>query len=89
MNIDIKKIGKSSAISLSDEDEKILDNYISNTLKFITEQELLDGKSAEFVSINYNELREDEPKASLEVEEALKNTEDKKYSYFQIKEFVE
>lgn len=89
MNIDIKKIGKSSAISLNDKDEKILDDYLSDTLKFISKQELLDGETAEFASTNYNELREDEPKTSLDVEEALENTEDKKYSYFQIKEFVE
>lgn len=89
MKLDIRKLGEASAIDLSKDDVEILDEILDKTIDFIGEQKELKGELNNYKTIDYKKLRDDKPKESLDVDEALKNTEDKKYSYFQLKEFVE
>lgn len=88
MNINIKELGKISNIGISDEEERIFLEQIESVVKFLDEYKHSQGKEKADPIVEFDNIREDEPKNSLTVEEALMNTYEKKYSYFQVTEFV-
>ena len=62
---------------------------IQKVMDFIGEYEKPHDSLKNDRKIEFDDLREDIPEESLTLEEALMNTYKKKYSYFQVKEFVE
>lgn len=85
----IKKLYKSSEIEYIDEEASVISDYIEKTLENTENINLLKSENLRFNTIEYNKLRDDIPKESLSVDDALKNTSKRKFSYFEVKEFVE
>lgn len=85
----IKKLYKSSEIEYIDEEASVISDYIEKTLENTENINLLKSENLSFNTIEYNKLRDDIPKESLSVDDALKNTSKRKFSYFEVKEFVE
>lgn len=85
----LKELYKSSEIEYEENDANIVNEYIKITLNNTENIELIEIDNFRQNKVYYNELREDLPKESLDVDEALKNTSKRKYSYFEVKEFVE
>ncbi len=88
----IKHIAEISYLEFTDEELESFKEDFNDTLNLINQitETNVDGVlETKYVNDIYANLREDIPEESLSVEEALMNTKTKKYSYFQIVEFVE
>ena len=88
----IKHIAEISYLEFTDEELESFKEDFNDTLNLINQitETNVDGVlETKYVNDIYTNLREDIPEESLSVEEALMNTKTKKYSYFQIVEFVE
>lgn len=80
--IDIEKLMEDSKIYLDDEEKDLIHSYIRDTLDTLVEIEDMVIKEDQMLYIEH--LREDEPTESLPVEDVFKNTNNKKYSYFDV-----
>lgn len=85
----IKEIAKTSCINMDVEEENLILKEIEKVIEYLGKYDALTGKSLDSPSMTFDDAREDKPGTSLTLEEALKNTSTRKYSYFQVKEFVE
>lgn len=85
---ELKRIEKDSLIRLNDDEADMVLELINHKLK---NYEFEDDNSycVPQMTMDVSCLREDVPKDSLTVDDALKNAPSKKYSYFEVKEFVE
>lgn len=88
MEVNIKNLGEISYLDIS-KDEDIYLKQIEKVLEFLEDFNNPYENKIEENKLNFDRVREDEPKDSLTVEEALMNTYEKKYSYFKVTEFVE
>lgn len=76
-------------------DEEELDNFTEKFKRILDYVEQLKELNVDdvlptyHININYNSMREDEVKESLEVSEVLKNAPDKKESFFRVPRVVE
>ncbi|NLW42426.1 MAG: hypothetical protein GXY89_04740 [Tissierellia bacterium] len=87
--ININELAKAANIEVNEKEEAIYLEQIRGVIDFIGEYKNPYKSSSKDRQVDFDELREDVPKKSLTSEEALMNTYKKKYSYFQVKEFVE
>lgn len=93
MDIDkIRHIAEISNIEFSDEQLESFSDDFNGTLDLIEKIKEIDV--SDVIETKYTNdinayLREDVPEESLSIDEVLMNTKTKKYSYFQIMEFVE
>ncbi len=88
MEININNLGNISNIDIS-KDENLYQRQIEKVLEFLDDFNNPYENKIDESKLNFDNVREDEPKDSLTVEEALMNTYEKKYSYFKVTEFVE
>lgn len=87
--INIYELARVSNIGVNTNEEVIYREEIQKVMDFIGEYEKPHDSLKNDRKIEFDDLREDIPEESLTLEEALMNTYKKKYSYFQVKEFVE
>ncbi|KXO16767.1 Asp-tRNA(Asn)/Glu-tRNA(Gln) amidotransferase subunit GatC [Peptoniphilus sp. GNH] len=89
---DIKHIAEIAYLSFSEEGIERFSKDFSETMDLIEKIKSVDTEGIDptiQVSGIYNNLRDDQEKESLSQEDALKNTQGKKYGYFDIIKFVE
>lgn len=88
----IKHIAEISYLEFSDNElENFKDDFNDtlNLINIIKELDIEDVEETKYVNDINAKLREDKPEESLSIDEVLMNTKTKKYSYFEIIEFVE
>ncbi len=84
----LKKIYKSAGLLYIEDEAKNISNDLEDIILKATRIEKLEGIET-YNTINFSDLRDNSEGDTFSVEEALYNTKQSKYSYFEIKEFVE
>ncbi len=92
MKISIEHIGRLARLSLSDEEKELFGRQINSILDYMEKLNELDTTGVEptshVISIS-NVAREDEPRMSLEREDALMNAPDHTDKFYRVPKIIE